>query len=64
MKNIVSIGILKKLPIPLPPLPEQHRIVEKVDKLMKLCDELEAKVKENQHNAEKLMEAVLKESFE
>ena len=50
--------------ISLPPLPEQHRIVAKVDKLMAYCDELEKQVKENQENSEKLMEAVLKESFE
>ena len=50
--------------IGLPPLTEQHRIVEKVDKLMSYCDELEKQVKENQDNTEKLMEAILKESFE
>lgn len=33
---------LKKMVIPLPPLPEQHRIVAKIDQLMARCDELEA----------------------
>lgn len=47
----------------LPPLSEQKRIVKKVDQSMKLCDELEEKVKENQKNFLLLMEAVLKETF-
>ena len=48
---------------PLPPFPEQIRIVEKVDRLLVYCDELEKQVKENQVNSEKLMGVVLGESF-
>jgi type I restriction enzyme S subunit len=33
---------LKSLSVPLPPIPEQHRIVAKVDELMALCDRMEA----------------------
>lgn len=40
MKN-VSRDIIKNLPIPLPPLPEQRRIVQKVEALLEWCDDLE-----------------------
>ena len=38
----VSGKIVARMPFPLPPLAEQHRIVAKVDELMALCDQLEA----------------------
>lgn len=36
----LNVGKIKHTLIPLPPLEEQHRIVAKVDRLMKLCDKL------------------------
>ena len=41
IKNSFRLGDLGEMIIPLPPLPEQHRIVTKVDQLMTRCDELE-----------------------
>ena len=37
----LSIAKLGQFVVPLPPLAEQHRIVARVEKLMKLCDALE-----------------------
>ena len=49
------------LPIPLPPLAEQRRIVAKVDQLMALVDQLEAQLSASRATAEKLTEAVVAE---
>ncbi len=37
-------GILKKMPVALPSAAEQHRIVQKVDELMALCDQLKERL--------------------
>lgn len=62
--NLINKQRWIEILFPLPPLNEQKRIVEKIDQLMKLCDELESQVKQNQINSEKLMGAVLREAFE
>ncbi len=46
IKNIPPFNILKKYAFALPPLPEQRRIVARVDALMKEIDELEQTEKE------------------
>jgi type I restriction enzyme S subunit len=56
----LNVGKIKETLIPLPPLAEQKRIVEKVEQLMGLCDELKAKLRKERTGSEKLMEAVVK----
>jgi type I restriction enzyme S subunit len=38
----ITFATIREHPVPLPPLAEQKRIVERVDQLMALCDQLEA----------------------
>lgn len=54
---------LKKMPIPLPPLAEQNRIVQKLDELMQYCNELEARIKQSESHNEKLLQQVLREAL-
>jgi hypothetical protein len=61
-KNI-NLEILNAVLIPLPPLAEQHRIVTKVDELMALCDQLEAKINTTEADSRCLLEAVLHEAL-
>jgi len=46
---------------PLPPLAEQKRIVAKVDQLMAVCDDLEAKLQQTQTDADNLLTAIVHE---
>jgi type I restriction enzyme S subunit len=45
--------------VPIPPLPEQHRIVAKVDELMAFCDQLEQTQSDNIAAHAQLVEALL-----
>jgi type I restriction enzyme S subunit len=54
---------LVSLPIPLPPLAEQHRIVAKVDELMGLCDRLEASLTAADATRRRLLDALLAEAL-
>ncbi len=50
---------MDRIPVPLPPLAEQHRIVVKVDELMALCDRLEEARKTREEVRDKLTAASL-----
>jgi type I restriction enzyme S subunit len=55
----LSQGTLGKIPIKLPPLEEQHRIVQKVDELMALCDRLEQQTSDQLDAHETLVDTLL-----
>jgi len=57
----LNLGILRDLPLPLPPLAEQHRIVAKIDALMALCDQLESTLANADTTRQRLLEALLHE---
>ncbi len=62
-KTINQSG-LSSLPVWLPPLEEQNRIVAKVNHLMALCDELETKLRQAETDIEKLMNAAVQHVLE
>ncbi len=55
----IKAAKLRRLPIAVPPLAEQLRIVANVDKLMVLCDRLEAQLATAQEETRRLLESVL-----
>ena len=55
----IGVTILNEILIPLPPLNEQKRIVEKVNELMSLCNALEEKLKKKEEEGERLVGAVV-----
>lgn len=55
----LSAADVGKFAIPVPPLAEQKRIVAKVDQLMALCDELEAKQAKKRETGTRLTKSAL-----
>lgn len=61
-KNI-NLEVLDAVGVALPPLPEQHRIVAEVDRLLSITRETEAEVDTNLKRAQSLRYAILSAAF-
>ena len=61
--HTLSTGKVSRLPLPLPPLAEQHRIVAEVDRLLSIAREAEAEVETNLKRAQSLRQAILSKAF-
>ena len=59
VQSFISLGNFRKHLIRIPPLPEQHRIVAKVDELMVLCDLMEAQHADTADSHEQLVSKLL-----
>lgn len=61
--HTLSTGKVARLPLPVPPLMEQHRIVAEVDRRVSIVREVEAEVDANLKRAQALRQAVLARAF-
>tara|TARA_R110001583_G_C5664919_1_gene409980 strand:- start:4568 stop:5764 length:1197 start_codon:yes stop_codon:yes gene_type:complete len=62
--DFIAISKLKPLEIPLPPLPEQQRIVAILDEAFAAIDKAKANAEQNLQNAKELFESYLQGVFE
>ncbi|GAB6273139.1 MAG: hypothetical protein STSR0004_00020 [Peptococcaceae bacterium] len=62
--SINSTFLSQKVPLPLPTLPEQHKIVEEIERRFSIADEVEKIVEQSLKQAERLRTSILKRAFE
>lgn len=64
IQNVASVAILKLIEIPLPPLPEQQRIVAILDKCFSAIERSKINAEKNLKNSKELFESYLQNVFE
>lgn len=60
----ISQEIVRNILIPLLPLPEQHKIVEEIERRFSVADEVEKVVEQSLKQAERLKQSILKRAFD
>lgn len=63
MTNVKGVVDLKAIPVPLPPIEDQARIILDVDRRLSLIRETEAQVEANLTRAERLRQTILHAAF-
>ncbi len=59
----LSVGKIGGLPVPLPPVVEQERIISEIDRRLSICNKADAQVDANLWRAERLRQAALGSAF-
>ncbi|MDD3247402.1 MAG: restriction endonuclease subunit S [Methanosarcina sp.] len=60
----INQSTIVNLPIPLPPLAEQNRIVSEIERRFSVIDQIEKTIDQSMIQAEKLRQSILKKAFE
>lgn len=59
-----NVTKFRNLAVPLPPIPEQYRIVEETERRFSVADEIEKVIEQSLMQAERLRQSILKRAFE
>ena len=64
MLNISSVEDLRQIPLAIPSFPEQHKIVEEIERCLSVADEIEKTIDHSLKQANRLRQSILKRAFE
>ena len=62
--DVLNLRIIKAIPFPLPPIEEQHQIVQELESKLTVCDKIEETIGHSLLKAETLKQSILKKAFE
>jgi type I restriction enzyme S subunit len=63
-RPVLSLENVQNIPIPLPPLAEQHKIVSEIESRLSIADNLEKIVDQSLKHSDTLRQSILKRAFE